>query len=29
MEENKTPDMTPEDQAPEQPETEEKAEGTV
>jgi len=29
MEENKTPDMKPEDQAPEQPETEEKAEGTV
>ena len=29
MEENKTPDMTPEDQVPEQPETEEKAEGTV
>lgn len=29
MEENKTPDMTPEDQALEQPETEEKAEGTV
>ena len=29
MEENKTPDITPEDQAPEQPETEEKAEGTV
>lgn len=29
MEENKTPDMTPEDQSPEQPETEEKAEGTV
>ena len=29
MEENKTPDMTPEDQVPEQPETEEKVEGTV